>query len=178
MWYKTWHQWDLTSSQCPVCLYPQIYCRAGHQGSSINHESVQCTGWSDHTEEHFSFCSTSTLRREIRPILHAGSVRLVCGVWAQSLLRVMHSPASSAPSAASSQTRRVHAGEVPAVLWFAEHSCDCVPGEEDPAPFSKPCSIPIFPVCIIAQSNPCTTWGKCQHSPWSPSGVLRHLFIL
>lgn len=138
--------------ECPVFLYPQIYCRAEHQASSINHETVQCSGWSDHTEEQFSFCSMSALRRENRSILHAGSARLVCGVWAQSLPRGMHSPASSAPSAATSQT----SGEEPAVLWFAHHGWDYVPGEEAPTPFSKPCSFPISPVCIrgVAQSNP------------------------
>lgn len=89
--------------ESPMSFYPRIYFRAEHQAPGAKHGTVRCRGWSDHTEEHFSPCSMSTLRRGNSVY----STDKICQTGARSLgvqpaQTAMYGPASFGPSAATS----------------------------------------------------------------------------
>lgn len=181
-WYKTWHQLNLPSSQSPRCLSTHEFI------SELNtRPPVQSMGPCDAGVGVTTLRSTSApvpwvpWRERIRSILHARSVRPVHGLWARSLLRLRrtHQPVLvPLQLPANLCYKSAYRRSACSAFFLQNRAVTVLLDKKDPTPFSKLCSLPSL-LCSskgeLRQTKPHST---STLSLWSPSGVLRHPFIL
>lgn len=138
-------------------------CRAEHQASSIN----LCNAQAGVTTLRSTSASVPWVLWGERSILHAGSVRLVCGVWAQSLLSdalssQLCSLCSHQPNLGECMHKCLQCFglQTTAVIMFLEKRIQPHSLNHAFPPSFLPASRELLRVTHVAPK------GKCQHSPW------------